>query len=112
MMDRLFGFTERKIKAIPSLFAFLFFYWGNPEHTERTRSTELRLSRTTTGNVFPCDVTVNNFSAKGNKSVDFGVCTFWRCLFTRCEHVLHLQKMKTRQSHIQTSISLNANVQR
>lgn len=32
----------------------------------------LLLSRITTGNVFPCDVTVNNFSAKGNKSVDFG----------------------------------------
>ncbi len=38
----------------------------------------LLLSRITTGNVFPCDVTVNNFSAKGNKSVDFGtVCTFF-----------------------------------
>lgn len=49
--------VQRKPKAIPSILRF--FYCGNPEHTERTRS------RRTTGNVFPCDVTVNKFSAKG-----------------------------------------------
>lgn len=65
---------REKLKQYLSSFAFLFFYCGNPEHTEWTlRYWALLLSRITICNVFPCDVTVNNFSAKGNKSVDFGV---------------------------------------
>lgn len=53
----------------------------------------LLLSRITTGNVFPCDVTVNNFSAKGNKSVDFGaVCTFFKMFILKCVDILHFEK--------------------
>lgn len=70
------GLSERKIKAIPFIVRFpLFLLWESRAHRMDSEHGALLLSRITTGNVFPCDVTVNNFSAKGNKSVDFGaVC--------------------------------------
>lgn len=72
------GLSERKIKAIPFIVRFPLFLLGESRaHRMDSEHGALLLSRITTGNVFPCDVTVNNFSAKGNKSVDFGaVCTF------------------------------------
>lgn len=73
------GLSERKIKAIPFIVRFPLFLLGESRaHRMDSEHGALLLSRITTGNVFPCDVTVNNFSAKGNKSVDFGaVCTFF-----------------------------------
>ncbi len=67
------GLSERKIKAIPFIVRFPLFLLGESRaHRMDSEHGALLLSRITTGNVFPCDVTVNNFSAKGNKSVDFG----------------------------------------
>lgn len=72
------GLSERKIKAIPFIVGFpLFLLWESRAHRMDSEHGALPLSRITTGNVFPCDVTVNNFSAKGNKSVDFGAVV-WR----------------------------------
>lgn len=64
---------REKIKAIPFIVRFPLFLPGESRaHRMDSEHGALLLSRITTGNVFPCDVTVNNFSAKGNKSVDFG----------------------------------------
>lgn len=72
------GLSERKIKAIPFIVRFpLFLLWESRAHRMDSKHGALLLSRITTGNVFPCDVTVNNFSAKGNKSVDFGAVCLW-----------------------------------
>lgn len=89
------GLSERKIKAIPSIVRFpLFLLWESRAHRMDSEHGALLLSRITTGNVFPCDVTVNNFSAKGNKSVDFGAACVWQMfvllmrLFTIvCTHI-------------------------
>lgn len=94
------GLSERKIKAIPSIVRFpLFLLWESRAHRMDSEHGALLLSRITTGNVFPCDVTVNNFSAKGNKSVDFGAACVWQmcasqqfallmCLFTICTNTV------------------------
>lgn len=74
------GYQREKFKAIPFIVRFPLFLLGESRaHRTDSEHGALLLSRITTGNVFPCDVTVNNFSAKGNKSVDFGaVCTCLR----------------------------------
>lgn len=93
------GLSERKIKAIPFIVRFPLFLLGESRaHRMDSEHGALLLSRITTGNVFPCDVTVNNFSAKGNKSVDFGtVCTLSsRCLFTEiCTYFTHSELIYT-----------------
>lgn len=91
------GLSERKIKAIPFIVRFPLFLLGESRaHRLDSEHGALLLSRITTGNVFPCDVTVNNFSAKGNKSVDFGaVCTLFfgyeMFIYQNYIHILHIQ---------------------
>lgn len=91
------GYQREKLKAIPFIVRFPLFLLGESRaHRTDSEHGALLLSRITTGNVFPCDVTVNNFSAKGNKSVDFGaVCTFlggYRGVYSqKYIHILHIQ---------------------
>lgn len=71
---------REKLKQYLPLFALLFFYCGNPEHTERTRSAAAEQENHC--NVFPCDVTVNNFSAKGINLLTLDICASLTLLHT------------------------------
>lgn len=68
------GFSEKKKNQSNTilLFAFLLSSTGGFQSTRMDLEHGVLLrSKITTGNVFPGDVTVNTFSAEGNKSFDF-----------------------------------------